>query len=210
MTTAKVLELRPKEYKKWLMECLPLRQEGFFMAKNQEILPESPEIHYTTVTKAVEEYKNDPHGRRKFSFLQNAYGINNIPSILETAGMGDYLQYKQEGRMIGLVATQILRPNFYFLSNAIVLNELAKNGLPTALMVFEYPEDIFLTRNHDKKDAFGWQEYYLGEKQSVKVNVRPDRLQSKSFPLGSLDGASNWPCNQIMVKTEQCYSGYCR
>ena len=28
MTTAKVLELRPKEYKKWLMECLPLRQEG--------------------------------------------------------------------------------------------------------------------------------------------------------------------------------------
>ena len=28
MTTAKVLEFSPKEYKKWLLECLPLRQQG--------------------------------------------------------------------------------------------------------------------------------------------------------------------------------------
>lgn len=174
------------------------------MAKIKESPPpESPEIRYTAVANAVAEYKNDPYGQRKFSFLETAYGLNNIQSVLETAGMGDYLHYKQEGRMIGLVATQILRPNFYFLSNAVVLNELAENGIPATLMVFEYPEDIFLTRNHDKKDAFGWQEFYLAQKQSVRVNIQPSRIQSKPFSLASLDQASNWPCNQIMVKTEQ-------
>lgn len=170
------------------------------MAKNTESLPESPEIHYTTVTKAVTEYKNDPHGLRKLSFLEKAYGLNNISAVLEAAEMGDYLKYKQEGRMIGLVATQILKPNFYFLSNAIILNELAKQGIPTALMVFEYPEDIFLTRNHDKKAAFGWQEFYLEEKQSVKVNVQPSKVKSKSFPIRTIDAASNQPCDQIMIQ----------
>lgn len=168
-----------------------------------ENLSLSPDIRYTSISEAVAVWQSGKSQHKALNFLAEAYRLNNPAAVLEAADMGDYLHYKQEGRIIGLVATQILRPNFYFLSNAIVLNELAKKGAPAALMVFEYPEDIFLTRNHDKKDAFGWQEFYLSEKQSVRVNVRPDRLKSKSFPLHSLDGASNWPCNQIMVKTEQ-------
>lgn len=173
------------------------------MAQNPEKIESQPKINYTSVPEAVAAWGNDRYGDAVFRFLAEGYGIDDVPAVLQEAGIGEYLRYKQAGYFIGLVATQILKPNFYFLSNAFILDRLARHGIPAALMVFEYPQDKFITRNHDKKDAFGWQEFYLGERQSVKINLRPDRLQDKPVPLGSLDAASGYPCDQILVRAEQ-------
>ena len=169
----------------------------------EETLNPPPEINYGSIPEAITAWEQDRHGEAVFKFLESAYGINNTPKVLAEAGMNEYLKYKEAGYFIGLVASQILKPNFYFLSNAVILNRLSRQRIPAALMVFEYPEDKFITRNHDKKDSFGWQKFYLGEKLSVKINLRPDRLQNQPVPLGSIDAASGHPCDQILVRAEQ-------
>jgi len=170
------------------------------MPQNYENLTLPAEIKYTSIPEAVAVWEKDPYGQAVFDFLQQVYSITDVPAVLQAAGMEEYLRYKNEGRLVLLHANQILKPSFYNLTSIFMAGEMAKNGLPIALMVFEYPQDIFLTRNQDKKEAFGWQEFYLNEKESVKINIQPSGLKSKPFPIRTIDAASNHPCDQIMVQ----------
>lgn len=156
-------------------------------------------INYTSVPAAIDNWRQDPHGRKAMRFLIDAYGINPNSGILEAAGMGEYLQYKQEGRFIGFVAAQILKPTYYYLSNAIILGELARRGLPTALMVFEYPQDPFLSRNPDKRNAFGNIDFFLNPQQSVKIKVNPIGIKGQPVGIRTINGADGHPCKDVLI-----------
>ena len=156
-------------------------------------------INYTSVPAAIDNWRQDWFGNKAMRFLNDAYGINSHSGILEAAGMKEYLQYKQEGRFIGFVAAQILKPSFYYLSNAIILGQLAKRGIPTALMVFEYSQDPFLSRNPDKRGALGNIEFYLNEKQSVRVKVDPIGLKNQQVPIRTMNEADGFPCQEVLV-----------
>lgn len=156
-------------------------------------------INYTSVPTAIDNWRQDPFGNRALRFLNEAYGVNPKSGILEQAGMAEYLQYKQEGRFIGFVAAQILKPTFYYLSNAIILGELAKRGIPTTLMVFEYPQDIFLSRNPDKRRAFGNIDFFVNERKSVQVKVNPIGIKNQPLPIRTINDADGFPCQNVLI-----------
>ncbi len=161
------------------------------MAQKEINIEPQPSINYASVPDAIAAWRQDRLGEKTFQFLSNAYGIADVPSLLAKAGMGDYLRYKQEGRFIGLVASQILKPSFYYLAGAVVLGELAKNGVPSALMVFEYPQDIFDTRNVDKVKSFGQQRFWL-DRNEVRLKINP-----VDASINQLGGTA---CNQILAR----------
>ena len=91
-----------------------------------------------------------------------------MSQVLNDAGMQGYLEAKAQGKFVAMVSTQILKPTYYYLSNAFALAELARSGIPTALIVGEYPQDKFHPANADKRSAFGKIDFPVGIKKDDK------------------------------------------
>lgn len=170
------------------------------------------EINYTTTADAILHWAEDPHGKSKFRFMSEAYGIpaSELPHVLEEMGLSEYVNAKEEGRMVGMVSTQILKPTYYFMANALLLGHLTQeHGIPTALMVGTYETDLFYPNNSDKVNAFGNIEFPVAvdpethKLQSVKVHLVPVGLRQADGsikPISSINEASGQQCNNIMVR----------
>ena len=175
-------------------------------------------VEYTTVAEAIRHWAEDPFGERTFNFLANAYGIprDRLTEVLYEAGMQGYLQAKAEGRLVGMVSTQILKPTYYYLSNAFVLAELAKQGIPTALIIGEYPQDKFHPANADKRSAFGKIDFPVGikekrqadgtivrELETVQIELRPYGVQHDDGSITRItriEDAIGYRCEQVLVQ----------
>ena len=170
------------------------------------------EIHYTTTADAILRWAEDPHGENTFRFMSEAYGIPaaQLPKVLERMGLGEYMKAKKEGRMVGMVSTQILKPTYYFMANTLLLGHLTQeHGIPTALMVSTYDTDLFYPNNSDKVNAFGNIEFPLHvdsqtqKLNTVKIHLVPVGLRQADGsikPISSINEASGQQCNNIMVR----------
>ncbi|NTU47090.1 hypothetical protein HGA88_05680 [Candidatus Roizmanbacteria bacterium] len=173
---------------------------------------ESP-LRYTTVENTIDEWAEDPHGERKLRGVAQIYGIpqEKIEQVLEEGGMGAYLRSLAEGRMVSMVSTQILRPTPYFLASVITAAEAVKKGIPSAVMLLEYPEDRFTTRNSDKMEAFGVQRFTVGyddtngipTPRTVSLNVQPWGIRDDEMgtirKISKIGEAEGKRCDQIMI-----------
>ena len=175
-------------------------------------------VEYTTVAEAIRQWAEDPFGERTFNFLANAYGIprDHLTEVLYAAGLQGYLQAKAEGRLVGMVSTQILKPTYYYLSNAFVLAELAKQGIPTALIVGEYPQDKFHPTNADKRGAFGKIDFPVGVKEkrqadgtitreleTTQIELRPYGIRHDDGSITRItriEDATGYRCEQVLVQ----------
>ncbi len=207
---------RPIEERSNLHSMEPQLPEVVFHAPHER--KDSGAIEYTTVPVAIEQWAKDPHGEQKIAFLSHAYGIppTDVRRVLEKAGMQEYLRYKSEGRMIGMVATQIFKPSHYFVENAKMLTELHKRGVPTALMAFDYGQDRYSTRNSDKVTAFGKVEFPVGVEEihqpdgsiskkmkTIKIELRPTGIRHDDetiHRINSINQADGYRCDQIIVE----------
>src|SRR5260221_5132569 len=170
------------------------------------------EIHYTTTSEAILHWAEDPQGKKTFDFISKAYGIapEKLPRILKEMGLSEYMRAKQEGRMVGMVSTQILKPTYYCMANALLLGHLTKtHGIPTALMVGTYETDLCYPNNSDKVNAFGTTEFPLhvdpqtNMLNTVKVHLVPVGLKQSDGsirPISNINEASGQQCNNIMVR----------
>ena len=175
-------------------------------------------IEYTTVAEGIHHWAEDPFGESTFNFLSNAYGIprDHLPEVLDEAGMQGYLEAKAQGRLVAMVSTQILKPTYYYLSNAFALAELAQLGIPTALIVGEYPQDKFHPANADKRSAFGKIDFPVGikekrqadgkitrELETVQIELRPYGIRhddSSITRITRIEDAIGYRCEQILVQ----------
>jgi hypothetical protein len=175
-------------------------------------------IEYTTVAEAIRHWAEDPFGERTFNFLTRAYGIPQdcLPKVLYEAGMQGYLDAKAQGRLVGMVSTQVLKPTYYYLSNAFALAEMSKAGIPTALIVGEYPQDKFHPANADKRSAFGKIDFPVGvrEKQQtdgkiirelamVQIELRPYGIKHDDGTItriSRIEDATGYRCEQVLVQ----------
>lgn len=182
-------------------------------------------IEYTSTPEALLHWAADPFGRAKLDFIARAYGIagDELPQVLEAAGMAQYLEAKAQGRLVGMVSAQILKPTYYFLANAFALGELGRHGVPTALMVGEYPQDRFHTENSDKRYAFGKVDFPVGiatrvvkgqevqEIETTQIELRPYgiRLDDGSIRrISSIQEANGFRCEQILVQVVDARTGH--
>lgn len=175
-------------------------------------------IEYTTVAETMRYWAEDPFGARTFNFIANAYGIPQdfLPEILCEAGMQGYLEAKAQGRLVGMVSTQVLKPTYYYLSNAFALADLSKAGIPTALIVGEYPQDKFHPANSDKRGAFGKIDFPVGvrEKQqadgktireltTIQIELRPYGIKHDDGSITKItriEDATGYRCEQVLVQ----------
>lgn len=177
-------------------------------------------IEYTTVQEAIRSWADDPHGKTTFHFISASYGIEatQVRSALEGAGFGDYLKAKDEGRMVGMVATQVLKPTNYFMTNAFAMKRLHDQGIPTALMVVEWPRDKFYKENSDKRGGFGKLEFPVGTREkrdrdgnstgeievvSVNIELRPAGIRHDDGTIQritNINDANGYRCDQILLE----------
>ncbi len=175
-------------------------------------------IEYTTVAETIRHWAEDPFGERTFNFIANAYGIPQdvLPEILYEAGMQGYLKAKAQGRLVGMVSTQVLKPSYYYLSNAFALSELSKAGIPTALIVGEYPQDKFHPANGDKRGAFGKIDFPVGikekqqadgkilrELETTQIELRPYGIRHDDGSITRItriEDATGYRCEQVLVQ----------
>lgn len=171
-------------------------------------------MKYGSVPEAIKNWAADPYGKAKLEFISAAYGIskNNLHQVLIEAGLENYLDHKASGRMVGMVSAQILRPTYYLMANALALAELSRRGIPTAMMVSEYPQDRFEVKNPDKRYAFGKVELPLGKVQVSKEREELLTVQLKLQPygirhddgaivrIGKLQDANGYRCEQVLVR----------
>ncbi len=186
-------------------------------AFNRRVLPhpergDHGELHYTTTSEAISRWAEDPHGIKKFDFMSQAYGIppEKLSKTLSDMGLGEYVKAKKEGRMVGMISTQILKPTYYFMANALLLGHLTQeHGIPTALMVGTYESDLFFPNNSDKTNAFGNIEFPIDldpvthKLNSVRVRLVPVGLKQPDGsmrPISSINDASGQQCDRIMVR----------
>lgn len=179
---------------------------------------ERGEFTYTSVAETIRTWAQDPYGKKVFDFVSQTYGIpaDKVRRVFADGGMGEYLAHKDQGRYIGMVSTQILRPSYYFMESAKIVADAAKRGIPTAFMVLEYPDDKFVAFNGDKKTAFGKIEFPVGIKEKTakggKVEKEIETVEIEIRPIGirhddgtiqrirRIDEASGFRCDQIMIQ----------
>lgn len=187
-------------------------------------------FQYTTVAQAVRNWAADPLGVNKLNGIAKMYGIESkeLPTVLIEAGMGEYLHNKAEGRFIGTTSTQLLIPDNYNISTALMLGKLHKRGIPTALMILYYPQDKFLSANPDKKRAFDEGKYIVGvrkenkdgaaveEIQTVQIQLQPNGILhdeeseyakrhngERIEKITNIRQANSFRCDQILIKVSK-------
>jgi len=211
-----------------ILESKPSEQPEQSIATQELFLPpeerkDKGAIHYISVAETIKQWEKDPHGQHVFDFLSRGYNLDTeqVGPVLEKAGMEEYLKYKQEGRFIGMAATQILRPSYYFLANAKMLNEIHKKGIPTAFMILEYPQDTYFSENSDKKTAFGKIEFPVGVEeiidkdgnliQKVKttsIELRPTAIRHDDGTIqriSTIHQANGFRIDQILVQVTDAH-----
>lgn len=165
-------------------------------------------ISYTSVAETIRNWRNDPFGDNNFEYLASVFGLDkgNVRSELSSIGLEEYAKAKNEGRYVAMVATQILKPSYYFLTNPIILGQIAKRGIPTALMVIEYPEDKFFSGNDDKRDAFGTQHFVIeqdGQTKDLTLKIEPKAIardDGSIIEIENINQANGYRCDQILVE----------
>lgn len=173
-------------------------------------------IEYTSIAETVLHWAEDPHGERTFQFISDAYGISRdklMDIFKRHPGATEYLAAKNEGRFVGMVSTQITKPSLYFMTNALLLAQLHKRGIPVSLMMLEYPTDTFYAMNSDKGGAFGKIDFPVGAHiehgkmvmDSVQLEVKPmgykaDDGHIVERPNMRIDDANGYRCDQILIK----------
>jgi len=143
-------------------QLTPITNPAIYKRVNEDLLFQDERkdnglMKYTTISETIRAWADDPYGTKTLDFASWAYGIprEHIESVFDQAGMSEYLRAKQEGRFVSMVATQILKPTHYYLSNLLANAELSRMGIPTAVLIMDCPSDIFHKDNPDKGGAFG-------------------------------------------------------
>lgn len=208
---------RVTQFDRQIAAAPPLKELGLSFHSPEE-RKDKGTIRYTTLPETIRQWAQDPYGRRMREFIQAVYGIPayRLEEVLDRAGLGEYLGYKNEGRYIGMVASQVLRPTYYFLANAFMLGHLSRQGIPTALMVGEYSADTFFSLNGDKGRALGKVEFPVaieaktnkqGEKvlstRSVFVELKPYGIRNDDGSvtrIKNMDEANGYRCDQVLVE----------
>lgn len=165
-------------------------------------------IKYTTLSKAIKNWQEDPTGEKKKIFFEKAYGIKNPEKIFEKSDFNKYFEMKKKGRLVFMISSQILVPTFYFMTNIFMAEKLSKKNIPVGIIIADYANDIFQSINSDKKNAFGTIKFAIGEKNSEnilsnRISVSPYGIKEKTGhikKIQTIQEANGYKCSSILIK----------